>query len=147
MEDRRCDVLFPCSSSVDPRLTEFHGVDNSSQPTTSSEEKPRSKKKKKEREARYAFQTRSQVDILDDGYRWRKYGQKAVKNNPFPRSYYKCTEEGCRVKKQVQRQWGDEGVVVTTYQGVHTHAVDKPSDNFHHILTQMHIFPPFCLKE
>jgi hypothetical protein len=66
-------------------LTEFHGVDNSAQPTTSSEEKPRSKKKKKEREARYAFQTRSQVDILDDGYRWRKYGQKAVKNNPFPR--------------------------------------------------------------
>ncbi|KAG7575514.1 WRKY domain [Arabidopsis thaliana x Arabidopsis arenosa] len=158
MEDRRCQVLFPCSSSVDPRLTEYHGVDNSAecadQLTTSSlsqqnmntneEEKPKSKKKKKkEREARYAFQTRSQVDILDDGYRWRKYGQKAVKNNPFPRSYYKCTEEGCRVKKQVQRLWGDEGVVVTTYQGVHTHPVDKPSDNFNHILTQMHIFPPF----
>lgn len=35
---------------------------------------------------RYAFQTRSKVDILDDGYRWRKYGQKSVKNNKFPRS-------------------------------------------------------------
>lgn len=58
------------------------------------------------------------------------------------RSYYKCTEEGCRVKKQVQRLSGDEGVVVTTYQGVHTHPVDKLCDNFHHILTQMHIFPP-----
>ena len=34
---------------------------------------------------KYAFQTRSQVDILDDGYRWRKYGQKVVKNNKFPR--------------------------------------------------------------
>nr|QWQ79550.1 WRKY transcription factor protein 32 [Zanthoxylum armatum] len=34
---------------------------------------------------RYAFQTRSQVDILDDGYRWRKYGQKVVKNSEFPR--------------------------------------------------------------
>lgn len=41
---------------------------------------------KKIRKPRYAFQTRSQVDILDDGYRWRKYGQKAVKNNRFPRS-------------------------------------------------------------
>lgn len=41
---------------------------------------------KKIRKPRYAFQTRSQVDILDDGYRWRKYGQKAVKNNKFPRS-------------------------------------------------------------
>lgn len=42
--------------------------------------------KKKIKKPRYAFQTRSQVDILDDGYRWRKYGQKAVKNNKFPRS-------------------------------------------------------------
>ncbi|KAL0297121.1 UNVERIFIED_CONTAM: putative WRKY transcription factor 75 [Sesamum radiatum] len=41
--------------------------------------------KKSCRKPRYAFQTRSQVDILDDGYRWRKYGQKAVKNNKFPR--------------------------------------------------------------
>ena len=40
---------------------------------------------KKGKKHRYAFQTRSQVDILDDGYRWRKYGQKAVKNNKFPR--------------------------------------------------------------
>ncbi|CAA2984323.1 probable WRKY transcription factor 75 [Olea europaea subsp. europaea] len=44
------------------------------------------KVEKKSRKPRYAFQTRSQVDILDDGYRWRKYGQKAVKNNRFPRS-------------------------------------------------------------
>ena len=43
------------------------------------------KAEKKVRKPRYAFQTRSQVDILDDGYRWRKYGQKAVKNNKFPR--------------------------------------------------------------
>ena len=43
------------------------------------------KGEKKIRKPRYAFQTRSQVDILDDGYRWRKYGQKAVKNNKFPR--------------------------------------------------------------
>ena len=43
------------------------------------------KVEKKSRKPRFAFQTRSQVDILDDGYRWRKYGQKAVKNNRFPR--------------------------------------------------------------
>lgn len=43
------------------------------------------KGEKKIRKPRYAFQTRTQVDILDDGYRWRKYGQKAVKNNKFPR--------------------------------------------------------------
>ncbi|KAL6508174.1 hypothetical protein OROHE_021716 [Orobanche hederae] len=44
------------------------------------------KAEKKVKKPRYAFQTRSQVDILDDGYRWRKYGQKNVKNNNFPRN-------------------------------------------------------------
>ncbi|XP_016196743.1 probable WRKY transcription factor 50 isoform X2 [Arachis ipaensis] len=40
--------------------------------------------KKATRVARFAFQTRSVDDILDDGYRWRKYGQKAVKNSTYP---------------------------------------------------------------
>lgn len=31
--------------------------------------------------------TKSEVDHLEDGYRWRKYGQKAVKNSPYPRYY------------------------------------------------------------
>ncbi|KAK4272204.1 hypothetical protein QN277_020791 [Acacia crassicarpa] len=101
------------------------------------------KGEKKVRKPRFAFQTRSQVDILDDGYRWRKYGQKAVKNNKFPRSYYRCTYQGCNVKKQVQRLTKDEGVVVTTYEGVHTHPIDKTTDNFEHILSQMHIYTPF----
>jgi hypothetical protein len=33
--------------------------------------------------------TKSEVDHLEDGYRWRKYGQKAVKNSPYPR--YVCS--------------------------------------------------------
>jgi hypothetical protein len=41
--------------------------------------------KKKVSRPRFAFQTRSANDILDDGYRWRKYGQKAVKNSAHPR--------------------------------------------------------------
>ncbi|KAG2714914.1 hypothetical protein I3843_03G054000 [Carya illinoinensis] len=98
---------------------------------------------KKIRKPRYAFQTRTQVDILDDGYRWRKYGQKAVKNNKFPRSYYRCTYQGCNVKKQVQRLTKDEGIVLTTYEGVHTHSIEKQSDTFEHILSQMQIYTPF----
>ncbi|KAF8378027.1 hypothetical protein HHK36_029360 [Tetracentron sinense] len=101
------------------------------------------KGEKKIRKPRYAFQTRSQVDILDDGYRWRKYGQKAVKNNKYPRSYYRCTHPGCNVKKQVQRLSKDEGIVVTTYEGMHTHSVEKSTDNFEHILSQMQIYTPY----
>ncbi|PKA63814.1 putative WRKY transcription factor 75 [Apostasia shenzhenica] len=98
---------------------------------------------KKAKRPRFAFQTRSQIDILDDGYRWRKYGQKAVKNNKFPRSYYRCTHQGCNVKKQVQRLSMDEEIVVTTYEGIHTHPIEKNNDNFEQILTQMQIYTRF----
>ncbi|CAA2955098.1 probable WRKY transcription factor 75 [Olea europaea subsp. europaea] len=96
----------------------------------------------KNREPRFAFHTRSQVEVLDDGYRWRKYGQKLVKNNKFPRSYYRCTYEECNVKKQVQRLSEDEGIVVTTYEGLHTHPAQKPSENFEQILNQMQTYLP-----
>jgi len=43
------------------------------------------KKKKKKSRPRFAFHTKSDDNILDDGYRWRKYGQKAVKNSIYPR--------------------------------------------------------------
>nr|QWQ79538.1 WRKY transcription factor protein 20 [Zanthoxylum armatum] len=99
--------------------------------------------KKTIKKPRFAFQTRSQIDILDDGYRWRKYGQKAVKNNKFPRSYYRCTHQGCNVKKQIQRLTKDEGIVVTTYEGMHTHRIEKPTDNFEHILNQLQIYSAF----
>ncbi|XP_060212858.1 probable WRKY transcription factor 48 [Lycium barbarum] len=83
--------------------------------------KPIKKNQKKEREPRFAFMTKSEIDHLDDGFRWRKYGQKAVKKSPFPRSYYRCTTASCGVKKRVERSIQDPSVVVTTYEGTHTH--------------------------
>ncbi|CAN8252984.1 unnamed protein product [Cochlearia groenlandica] len=75
------------------------------------------------REPRVVVQTTSDVDILDDGYRWRKYGQKVVKGNPNPRSYYKCTAPGCTVRKHVERASHDLKSVITTYEGKHNHDV------------------------
>ncbi|KAL6966022.1 hypothetical protein U1Q18_029918 [Sarracenia purpurea var. burkii] len=83
--------------------------------------KPKKKNPKRQREPKFAFMTKSEVDQLDDGYRWRKYGQKAVKNSPFPRSYYRCTTASCGVKKRVERSSDDPSIVVTTYEGTHTH--------------------------
>ncbi|XP_027358797.1 probable WRKY transcription factor 4 isoform X4 [Abrus precatorius] len=74
-------------------------------------------------EPKIIVQTRSEVDILDDGYRWRKYGQKMVKGNPHPRSYYKCTSAGCNVRKHVERASMDPKAVITTYEGKHNHDV------------------------
>jgi hypothetical protein len=36
---------------------------------------------------------------LEDGYNWRKYGQKLVKG--IGRSYFKCTHPDCSAKKKV----------------------------------------------
>ncbi|KAK4801490.1 hypothetical protein SAY86_021977 [Trapa natans] len=83
--------------------------------------KPKKKNQKRQRQPRFAFMTKSEVDHLDDDYRWRKYGQKAIKNNPHSRSYYRCTTVGCGVKKRVERSSDDPWIVITTYEGQHTH--------------------------
>ncbi|CAI9301594.1 unnamed protein product [Lactuca saligna] len=73
-------------------------------------------------EPRLVVETKSDIDILDDGYRWRKYGQKVVKGNMNPRSYYKCTYVGCRVRKLVERASHDFQSVITTYEAKHNHS-------------------------
>nr|QCV57312.1 WRKY transcription factor [Fagopyrum tataricum] len=83
------------------------------------------------REPRVVVQTLSEVDILDDGYRWRKYGQKVVRGNPNPRSYYKCTSAGCPVRKHVERASHDPKAVITTYEGKHNHDVPTAKNNNH----------------
>ncbi|KAA8547952.1 hypothetical protein F0562_004381 [Nyssa sinensis] len=82
-------------------------------------------------EARIIVQTRSEVDLLDDGYKWRKYGQKVVKGNPHPRSYYKCTNVGCNVRKHVERASTDPKAVVTTYEGKHNHDIPAARNRSH----------------
>ncbi|OMO70014.1 DNA-binding WRKY [Corchorus olitorius] len=54
----------------------------------------------------YAVKTKSEVAILDDGYKWRKYGKKMVNNSPYPR---------------VQVDKEDPSYVITTYKGIHNH--------------------------
>ncbi|XP_068485195.1 probable WRKY transcription factor 43 isoform X2 [Phaseolus vulgaris] len=98
--------------------------------------------KKATRVPRFAFQTRSADDILDDGYRWRKYGQKAVKNSTYP-SYYRCTHHTCNVKKQVQRLSKDTSIVVTTYEGIHNHPCEKLMETLTPLLNQIHFLATF----
>ncbi|CAK9176432.1 unnamed protein product [Ilex paraguariensis] len=104
-------------SKKDQQLKECEDADEKSKRVN----KPKKKVEKKKREPRFAFMTKSDIDNLEDGYRWRKYGQKAVKNSPFPRSYYRCTTQNCNVKKRVERSFQDPSTVITTYEGQHIH--------------------------
>ncbi|KAI3832036.1 hypothetical protein MKX03_006410 [Papaver bracteatum] len=60
---------------------------------------------------------------LDDGYDWRKYGQKDILGAKHPRGYYKCSlrsAQGCLAMKQVQRSELDSSVFNVTYIGKHS---------------------------
>ncbi|CAI5478360.1 unnamed protein product [Closterium sp. Yama58-4] len=74
---------------------------------------------------------RDVVGDVEDGYRWRKYGQKAIKASPYERSYFRCSKDGCGARRVIERcpeQPEDESVAAThtnllvTYIGVHSHA-------------------------
>ncbi|RVW39660.1 WRKY transcription factor 44 [Vitis vinifera] len=104
------------------------------------EDEPRSKRRKSEnqssetvivgegaQEPRIVVQNSTDSEILGDGFRWRKYGQKVVKGNSYPRSYYRCTSLKCNVRKHVERASEDPGSFITTYEGKHNH--DMPTRN------------------
>lgn len=65
-------------------------------------------------------------DPAEDGYNWRKYGQKQVKSGEYPRSYFKCTHLNCSVKKKVERSH-EGNVIGIIYKGAHNHP--KPPSN------------------
>ncbi|XP_015937960.1 probable WRKY transcription factor 46 [Arachis duranensis] len=60
---------------------------------------------------------------MEDGYSWRKYGQKDILGAKFPRGYFRCTHrhvQGCLATKQVQKSDEDPNVLEITYKGRHT---------------------------
>ncbi|KAG7569490.1 WRKY domain [Arabidopsis thaliana x Arabidopsis arenosa] len=83
----------------------------------------RNKKRKNEKQSSEAGVSQGSVesDSLEDGFRWRKYGQKVVGGNAYPRSYYRCTSANCRARKHVERASDDPRAFITTYEGKHNH--------------------------
>ncbi|KAF3326908.1 putative WRKY transcription factor 50 [Carex littledalei] len=117
--------IHPIGSSELGYCEILSSSDNKSEKPESMIESTRNEASKiktnEQRCSRIGFRTKSEVDVLDDGFKWRKYGKKAVKNSPNPRNYYRCTIKGCKVKKRVERDRNDPSYVITTYEGVHNH--------------------------
>ncbi|EFH64766.1 predicted protein [Arabidopsis lyrata subsp. lyrata] len=58
----------------------------------------------------------------DDGFTWRKYGQKTIKTSPHQRALYICAyakDQNCNAKKRVQMIQDSPPVYRTTYVGKH----------------------------
>ncbi|KAK7358908.1 hypothetical protein VNO77_00849 [Canavalia gladiata] len=113
-----------------------HGFNGATSKNNSIECKKGIKRNKAEVSSRIAFRTKSELEIMDDGYKWRKYGKKSVKSNPNLRNYYKCSSGGCDVKKRVERDRDDSSYVITTYDGVHNH--ESPFTTYYSQISLIH---------
>ncbi|KAJ9546210.1 hypothetical protein OSB04_025917 [Centaurea solstitialis] len=62
------------------------------------------------------------VDRIEDGFAWRKYGQKEILYAKSPRCYFRCTHknEGCKALKQVQKLEDGSEKFHVIYIGHHT---------------------------
>ncbi|CAN6327859.1 unnamed protein product [Urochloa humidicola] len=61
--------------------------------------------------------------MVEDGFLWRKYGQKDIQNSKYPREYFRCTYKhnmGCMATRQVQQSEDDPFLYVFAYFGEHT---------------------------
>ncbi|KAL3360648.1 hypothetical protein AABB24_013870 [Solanum stoloniferum] len=83
-----------------------------------------SKRRKSQFLEQVRFNAKSEVEgPPDDGYSWRKYGQKDIFGAKFPRGYYRCTFrhiDNCLATKQMQRSDVDPTGFEITYRGYHT---------------------------
>ncbi|KAJ1285974.1 hypothetical protein BS78_03G318200 [Paspalum vaginatum] len=60
----------------------------------------------KNRKVRVSTRTEYAYAPYHDGYQWRKYGQKTIQGNSYPRCYYRCTyhqDHGCPATKHVEQ--------------------------------------------
>ncbi|CAN7038222.1 unnamed protein product, partial [Brassica rapa subsp. trilocularis] len=66
-----------------------------------------------------------------DGFLWRKYGQKTIKQSKHQRSYYRCSyniDHACGARKHEQKIKDNPPVYRTTYFGHHTCNINHNQD-------------------
>ncbi|EOA34340.1 hypothetical protein CARUB_v10021860mg [Capsella rubella] len=69
-----------------------------------------------------SYRDESPTPRPDDGFTWRKYGQKPIKDSLHQRCYYRCTyakDRNCNATKRVQKIQDNPPVYRTTYLRKH----------------------------
>ena len=69
------------------------------------------------RRGAYRLAVEASVEKLEDGFRWRKYGNKMLSGQRHPRGYYKCTTvpKTAKFHKQVERTSSGVGAAEERY--------------------------------
>lgn len=62
-----------------------------------------------------------QLAMPEDGYEWRKYGQKYIMRIRKNRSYFKCRRNECGAKKRAEWPPYDPSNLRIVYDGAHNH--------------------------
>ncbi|XP_042378865.1 probable WRKY transcription factor 41 [Zingiber officinale] len=116
--------LRAASASDSPRSNSCRSPQSDSSERAVKEHERKEMCKKRKTLRKWTSRVRvSGSDGHDDGFSWRKYGQKDILGANHPRAYYRCTYRnatGCLAMKQVQRADDDPSVVDVTYRGEHT---------------------------
>ncbi|CAL4990022.1 unnamed protein product [Urochloa decumbens] len=86
----------------------------------------------------------------EDGYEWRKYGEKKINGTSYTRSYFRCTykdDAGCLATKHVQQKdsSSDPPVFQVTYNNKHTCNNGKLILPFMNIKLEPPVLPPNTL--
>ncbi|CAJ2652286.1 unnamed protein product [Trifolium pratense] len=102
------------------------GLEGEMQGIEESPSRPKKSSRKNDMEKRTEMFPAPQIGNTEmppeDGFTWRKYGQKEILGRKYPRSYYRCTHQKlylCPAKKQVQRLDNNPNIVEVTYRGEH----------------------------
>ncbi|VVB16819.1 unnamed protein product [Arabis nemorensis] len=122
-------VLSDKPKSEDDQFSDLSSMDS---PPPHPQKKQSKKRKIDSTNSSENWRDDSPDPLYDDGFLWRKYGQKSIKKSHHQRSYYRCSyniDHNCEARKHEQKIKDNPPVYRTTYFGQHTCKISHNQDD------------------